>query len=78
MEDKMNKLRRLKTKIRYWLIGKIFNDDEKYLMILAVEDRINNLERISVNERWANKENIHIDIIDYMRMRDIFSTRDYK
>ena len=74
----MNKLRILKTKIRYWLIGKIFNDDEKYLMILAVEDRINNLERISVNERWANKENIHIDIIDYMRMRDIFSTRDYK
>lgn len=59
-------------RFRSWLIGKIFSQDEKYLLTRAIEDRINNLERISVNERWANKEDIQDDCDDYMKLREVF------
>jgi hypothetical protein len=67
----------MKNKIRFWLLKKLFSQDEKYLMIKAIEDRVNNLERISVSERWANKEDIKVDCQDYKKLSQIFSTRDY-
>jgi hypothetical protein len=62
---------------RLWLLKKLFTEDEKYLLIRAIEDRIDNLERIAVNERWADKYNITIDVADYSKLKKIFSTRDW-
>lgn len=63
------------NKFRFWLLKKLFTEDEKYLMIRSIEDRINNLERIAVNERWADKDNIRIDCADYSKLKTIFSTK---
>lgn len=60
--------------LRFWLIKKLFTQDEKYLVIRAIDDRIANLERTSVNERWADKDNIMVDCDDYLKIRKIFST----
>ena len=57
---------------RLWLLKKLFTEDEKYLLIRAIEDRIDNLERIAVNERWSDKDNIKIDISDYSKLIKIF------
>ncbi len=62
---------------RLWLLKKLFTEDEKYLLIRAIEDRIDNLERIAVNEIWADKDNIRIDVVDYSKLKTIFSTRDW-
>lgn len=64
------------VKCRFWIVQNILKEDEKYLMIQAIEDRVNNLERISVNERWADKDNIRIDCADYLKLKTIFSTKD--
>jgi hypothetical protein len=47
------------------------------LLIRAIEDRIDNLERIAVNERWADKDNIRIDVADYSKLKTIFSTKGW-
>jgi hypothetical protein len=59
------------------MLKKLFTEDEKYLLIRSIDDRIENLERISVNERWADKENIMKDITDYSKLKTIFSTSDW-
>jgi len=59
------------------LLKKLLTKDEKYLLIRAIEDRVDNLERIAVNERWADKDNIRIDVVDYSKLITIFSTRDW-
>jgi hypothetical protein len=60
---------------RFWLLKKLFTQDEKYLMVRAIEDRVNNIERISVNEKWADKDNIQADCDDYKKLKTIFSTK---
>lgn len=74
---KRKALRQYIVMCRLWLLKKLFTEDEKYLLIRAIEDRIDNLERISVNERWADKDNIRIDVADYSKLKTIFSTRDW-
>lgn len=71
-------LRQFIVMFRLWLLKKLFTEDEKYLLVRAIEDRIYNLERIAVNERWADKDNIRTDCADYSRLKIIFSTRDWK
>ena len=62
---------------RFRLLKKLFTNDEKYLMIRSIEERINNLERIAINEKWADKDNIWIDCKDYLKLKTIFSTKDW-
>ncbi len=65
-------------KFRLWLIKKLFTDDEKYLIIRAIDDRVSNLERIAVTEKWADKDQIQNDCLDYKKLREIFPVYDYK
>ena len=74
---KRTALRQYILMCRLWLLKKLFTDDEKYLLIRAIEDRIYNLERIAVNERWADKDNIREDVADYSKLKTIFSTKDW-
>jgi hypothetical protein len=74
---KRKALRQYIAMCRLWLLKKLFTEDEKYLLIRAIEDRIDNLERIAVNERWADKDNIKDDVADYSKMKTIFSTRGW-
>ena len=75
--EKRKALRKFIVMCRLWLLKKLFTEDEKYLLIRAIEDRVDNLERIAVNERWADKDNIRIDVADYSKLKTIFSTRDW-
>ena len=61
---------------RFWLLNKLFTEDEKGLMIRAIENRVNSLERIMVSERWADKDNILIDCADYSKLKTIFFTNN--
>lgn len=64
-------------KIRYFILENLFTNDEKYLIVRAIEDRIGNLEKISVSERLADKSEIEKDCYDYCKIKKIFSTKDY-
>ena len=70
-------LRKYIFMLRFWLLKKLFTQDEKYLMLRAIEERIDNLERIAVNEKWADKDNIQIDCAHYFKLKTIFSTKDW-
>lgn len=65
------------NRLRLWALAKLFNDDEKYLICRALEDRCESLERIAINELWANKEDIALDVKDYKKLNKIFSTKEY-
>jgi hypothetical protein len=62
---------------RLSIVKKMFTEDEKYLIQRAIEDRVENLERILVRERWADRDNIYSDIDDYKELGDVFSTRHW-
>lgn len=61
-------------KTRFWLMQKIFSDDEKYLIKRAIDDRIEYLEKIKVIERRSDSENIERDVRVYTKINWIFST----
>ena len=63
--------------IKIFIIKKIFNDDEKYLIIRAIEDRVYNLERIAIKDKWVDYDNIQHDISSCNELRYYFSTKDY-
>lgn len=66
------------NKIRNWLLRNLLTQDEKYLLTRAIDDRVDNMRRISVNERWADKDEIEEDCSDYIFLRAICSTKDYR
>jgi hypothetical protein len=74
---KRKALRKFIVTYRLWFLNKLFTKDEKYLLIRSIEDMIDNLERIAVNERWSNKDNIREDVDDYLKLKTIFSTKDW-
>ncbi len=77
LNRKRKALRQYMVMCRFWLLKKLFTEDEKYLLMRAIEDRCDNLERIAVNEKWADKDNIREDVSDYQKLKTIFSTRDW-
>lgn len=72
------KIRQRIEKLRIAILKFLFTKDEKYLLFRAIEDRTDNLSKISVTERWADKDQIKEDIDDYNKLSNIFSTKDYK
>lgn len=45
---------------------------------MALEDRIDSLERLRVREKWADPRLMHQDIQDLKDFKSIFSTKDYR
>jgi len=77
-------MKKLKFKIAVWkeqlrrlIIIHIFNEDEKYLIAIAMDDRIDQLEKICARERWADTFEISKDVSDYNIMRPLFSTKNW-
>ena len=64
--------------VRFWLLKKLFTHDEKYLISTAINDRVDNLERIAVNERCSDKDNIRVDCDDYLKLKTIFSNKRFR
>jgi len=77
LTKKRNALREFIFVCRLWFLKKLFTKEEKYLMIRAIEDRVDKLESISVNERLADKDNVRIDCADYSKLKKIFFTMDW-
>ena len=63
---------------RYWLLKQLFNDDEKYLIIRALEDRYDKLSFLSINEKWINKKDVKDDCSEYTKLKKIFSTEFWR
>lgn len=61
-------------KVRIWIIKKLFSDNEKYLLRLAIEDRIDNLDKLKIIDRNTNYEYANNDISDLRKMKKIFSS----
>ena len=63
-------------KIRYWLIRFLLTDDEKYLLIRAIDDRIDKVERIRIESVYnlIDFDNYYNDMVEYRIFRNIFST----
>lgn len=61
------------TKIRYKFVKRLLSDDERYLIVRALDSRIDKLEKRSVTEKSIIIENEKEDIEDYDAFRDIFS-----
>lgn len=62
------------NKIRFWLLNLILTEDEKFMLKRAIEDRMYNLCRIAVNERWADASYIAKDYEDYRVLKDNIKT----
>lgn len=63
--------------IRSWLLKRLFTEDEKLLLVMAIEDRMHRIETTSATERWADPTNSRTDVDDYSRLRKVFSTTDW-
>jgi hypothetical protein len=74
----MNFKDKLKNSIKSKLHDYLFNDSEKYLISMAIEDRIYNLERNSVNDKTVDSSNVRKDISDYMKLKSRFSSKYWK
>ena len=64
-------------RFRYWLLSKLFTDDEKWLLSVAVDVRVQYLYKASVFEKTADYYEAHKDIVDYNEIRPIFKTDLY-
>jgi hypothetical protein len=62
---------------RYWIISKLFKETEKYLIIMAIDERITKLEKYRIEEKTCDKDNTTNDISDLRKLRKIFSTKLY-
>jgi len=62
-------------KIRLWLVKKLLLQNEKYLLNDAVELKISILERILVNEKSIDQDNVRKDISDYKTIKSIFPNK---
>lgn len=57
------------------LIRKLFTKSEKYMLARACEERVYQIEGISVMDRWVDRDDAHSDISDYHNMIKIFSQK---
>lgn len=64
-------------KLRFWLLKKLFTEDEKYLITIALNDKIDKLQTNTITDRCINYENAKSDCKKYKKLKDIFSTRDF-
>lgn len=62
------------NKLRFWLLNLILTHDEKYLIKRAIEDRMDNICKIAITERWANVREIAIDYEDYRVLKENIRT----
>lgn len=66
-------------KLRHKLISWLLTDDEKYMVIRAIDDRIEKLRSVALNERWAiDNGKIKDDMGFYRDFRWLFSTKNWK
>jgi hypothetical protein len=61
------------NKLRFWILKKLFTEQEKYLLINAIETRQDVLHSL-IGERWADKTTIKEDHHDLYLLKDIFRT----
>lgn len=74
----MKKLKRLFfIKYRMYFMKKLFTDREKYFIIRSIENRIDEIKHIAINDRWADKHNMYQDIRYLVRLKNLFSTKDW-
>ena len=64
--------------LRIWLLRSLFTQDEKYMMIMAIDERIKALGVVSVTEKWTDKESIEKDCKWYEEIKQVFFEIDYK
>ena len=76
---------RLRARINAWkqqlkekLIVTLLTDDEKYLIAIAMDDRVEQLEKTSMRERWADSTEVGKDVYEYSKIRPLFSTREWR
>jgi len=61
------------NKLRFWILKKLFTEQEKYILINAIETRQDVLHSL-IGERWADKTTIKEDHHDLYLLKDIFRT----
>ena len=60
--------------MRNYILKLLLTDDEKYLMIRAVDERLDRLNKSTVTDKYIVKDNVKSDCKDYIKMRSIFTT----
>ena len=78
MKILINKINVWKQQIEEKLIVSLFTKDEKYLIAIAIDDRVEQLEKISIQERWADSSEISKDVYEYSKVRPLFSTKEWR
>ena len=67
----------MRDKVRFWLIKILLTQDEKYMLVRAMENRVDELQKNKVISKDCDSDNSDKDIYDYSRLKLIFGTRDY-
>lgn len=76
-EEISTKIRVMVRRLRMWLISKLLTDDEKRLIAMAIDDRVDSMNRAARSYKWVDQEQIVSDIRDYVAIRKIMSTSDW-
>lgn len=64
--------------IRLCLLSNLIKDNEKYLVVMAIEDRIEKMRTLYHKETWVDKSSLLKDIDDLREISKIYSTEYYK
>ena len=57
---------------RIFMMKILFNEDERFLLIRAIDDRVENLERSTIEDKSVDAFNIKTDINDLKKLRRYF------
>ncbi|CAB4178142.1 hypothetical protein UFOVP1015_42 [uncultured Caudovirales phage] len=60
-------------KFRFWLLKKLFTNDEKYLITQAIETRQDVLRSL-IGEKWADNSDMKNDLYELCYINTIFKT----
>lgn len=71
---KIKSARKFIVNYRFMLLKMLFTKDEKYLIIRAIEDRIDEIEMKAINERNADGYIITLETSEYFKLKRVFST----
>lgn len=64
----MSWLKRKKQEFVKWGIGYALTDEEKYILARALDDRLDVLDRVRTQEKWADRDGVRQEKSDTLKL----------
>ncbi len=57
--------------VRAWLIQKLLTNDEKYLISVAIQERIMLLDALALSDKFTNYQDAQDEIVEYKAIEQL-------